>query len=118
MQGKAHAATSTSRLHNRTASCEQLPDDDNSSGPRLLSLPNLMFKSSRNNQRKKKNAQMAAASAATGGGGSKDSSPPKKTPEELMRTYQELVDAKALVVFPIAFLLFNVGYWLHYLINN
>jgi len=41
-----------------------------------------------------------------------------KTPEQLMRTYQELVDQKALVVFPVAFLLFNIGYWLHYLINT
>ena len=42
----------------------------------------------------------------------------KKSPEQQMRTYQELVDAKALVVFPVAFLLFNIGYWLHYLINT
>ena len=41
---------------------------------------------------------------------------PKKTPEEKMRTYQELVDAKALIIFPMAFLLFNIGYWVHYLV--
>ena len=41
---------------------------------------------------------------------------PSKTMEELMRRYQEHVDANALIVFPIAFLLFNIFYWIHYLI--
>ena len=41
---------------------------------------------------------------------------PSKTLDQLMRRYQEHVDANALIVFPIAFLLFNIGYWVHYLI--
>ena len=41
---------------------------------------------------------------------------PTKTLDQLMRRYQEHVDANALIVFPIAFLLFNIGYWVHYLI--
>lgn len=45
--------------------------------------------------------------------------PPKvvKTHEELMRRYQEQVDGTALIIFPISFLLFNIGYWCHYLLN-
>lgn len=41
---------------------------------------------------------------------------PSKTLDQLMRRYQEHVDANALIVFPIAFLFFNIGYWVHYLI--
>eukprot|EP00093_Oithona_nana_P005197 05197.XXX_161134_169596_1 [CDS] Oithona nana genome sequencing. len=40
-----------------------------------------------------------------------------KTHEQLLRRYQEHVDGKALIVFPIAFFLFNIGYWFHYLLN-
>ena len=40
-----------------------------------------------------------------------------KTHEQLLRRYQEHVDGKALIIFPIAFFLFNIGYWSHYLIN-
>ena len=40
-----------------------------------------------------------------------------KTHEQLLRRYQEHVDGKALIIFPIAFFLFNIGYWCHYLIN-
>ena len=42
---------------------------------------------------------------------------PQKSPEQLMRRYQELVDGKALVIFPLSFLLFNVCYWTHYLVD-
>ena len=40
-----------------------------------------------------------------------------KTHEQLLRRYQEHVDGKALIIFPIAFVLFNIGYLCHYLIN-
>ena len=43
-----------------------------------------------------------------GGGG-------QKQPEQLMKRYQENVDGTALVIFPTAFLLFNIAYWGHYL---
>ena len=46
----------------------------------------------------------------------KEKERPTKTLDQLMRRYQEHVDANALIVFPIAFLLFNIGYWVHYLI--
>ena len=39
----------------------------------------------------------------------------QKQPEQLMKRYQENVDGTALVIFPTAFLLFNVAYWGHYL---
>ena len=38
-----------------------------------------------------------------------------KQPEHLMKRYQENVDGTALVIFPTAFLLFNIAYWGHYL---
>ena len=43
--------------------------------------------------------------------------PGKKKPsmEQLRRRYQENVDGKALIIFPMAFFLFNLGYWGHYL---
>ena len=41
---------------------------------------------------------------------------PTKTLDQLMRRYQEHVDANALILFPVAFLFFNVSYWVHYLI--
>ena len=39
----------------------------------------------------------------------------EKPPEQLMKRYQENVDGSALVIFPTAFLLFNIAYWGHYL---
>ena len=39
----------------------------------------------------------------------------QKQPEQLMKRYQENVDGTALVIFPTAFLLFNIAYWGHYL---
>ena len=47
----------------------------------------------------------------------KESKNSTKTHEQLLRRYQEHVDGKALIVFPIAFFLFNIGYWFHYLMN-
>ena len=41
----------------------------------------------------------------------------QKAHEQLLRRYQEHIDGKALIIFPIVFFLFNIGYWSHYLIN-
>jgi hypothetical protein len=43
---------------------------------------------------------------------------PKPISDQLLRRYQEHVDGLALIVFPIAFFLFNIGYWSHYLLNK
>ena len=50
-------------------------------------------------------------SSNSGGGGGNGNKPP----EQLMKRYQENVDGSALVIFPTAFLLFNIAYWGHYL---
>ena len=117
-QAKVHASTSTSLHNSRAASCDELPPTK--TGPsRLLSLPNLLMPI-RNGFRSKreKRGDQEVTDHHSGGGAAPPAEKDKKSPEQLMRTYQELVDAKALVVFPVAFLLFDIGYWLHYLINT
>ena len=118
-QAKVHASTSTSLHNSRAASCDELPPTK--TGPsRLLSLPNLLMpiRNGFRSRREKRGDQEVTDHPSGGGGAAPPAEKEKKSPEQLMRTYQELVDAKALVVFPVAFLLFNIGYWLHYLINT
>ena len=55
-------------------------------------------------------AAMSAGAGAASMVARKPIQMPKKSPEQLMRRYQEQVDGNALVLFPLSFLLFNIGY--------
>ena len=83
-----------------------------------------MSKSAQKGQHSNRNShshRTSNNSKESGGGGAVSGSyegiKVTKTHEQLLRRYQEHVDGKALIIFPIAFFLFNIGYWCHYLIN-
>ena len=71
--------------------------------------------SNRNSHHRTSNNSKESGNA--GASGSYEGIKVTKTHEQLLRRYQEHVDGKALIIFPIAFFLFNIGYWCHYLIN-